>query len=212
MSAFEFFFSFYGLLLGLSVAAIATGLATAIQHRRNLRIGWLTPLLAAFVGLDIASFWDQAWTNFQHLPFSYGMLVVGLIIALVYFVAASLVFPHTIEDGASLDDHFWANKKVVLLLLIVANLLSVLVLLFVNQHRPGGMALMTNYAMTLLIYIALVAPAAFTKGRRVFAVLIGLHCAIYLMIAVFTVSNPTAVIDEKGQINPGLNAATAGRP
>ena len=36
MSAFEFFFSFCGLLLGLSVAAIATGLALAIQSRRTI--------------------------------------------------------------------------------------------------------------------------------------------------------------------------------
>lgn len=206
MSAFEFFFSFYGLLLGLSVAAIATGLATAIQHRRKLRIGWLTPLLAAFVGLDIASFWDQAWTNFQHLPFSYGMLVVGLIIALVYFVAASLVFPHAIEDGGSLDSHFWANKTVVLLLLILANLISVVVLVFINRDRPGGMALTANYAVTLMIYIVLVAPAAFAKGPRLFATLIGLHCAIYLVIAVFSVSNPMAVVDENGRVNPGFNA------
>ncbi|WP_092312379.1 hypothetical protein [Brevundimonas viscosa] len=106
MSAFEFFFSFYGLLLGLSVAVIATGVATAIQHRRKIRIGYLTPMLALFVGLDIASFWDSAWTNFRHLPLSYGLLVAGLGIALVYFIAASLIFPHDFADGQSLDDHF----------------------------------------------------------------------------------------------------------
>ena len=72
MSAFEFFFSFYGLLLGLSVAAIATGVATVIHHRRRVQIGWLTPTLATFVALDIASFWGSAWTNFKEMPFSYG--------------------------------------------------------------------------------------------------------------------------------------------
>ncbi|WP_167309524.1 hypothetical protein [Brevundimonas naejangsanensis] len=56
LNAFEFFFSFYGLVLGLSVAVTATGLATAIQHRKKIQIGWLTPLLALFVCLDIASF------------------------------------------------------------------------------------------------------------------------------------------------------------
>ena len=56
MSALEFVFSFYGLRLGLSVAAIATGVATVIQHRRRVQIGWLTPTLAKFLALDIASF------------------------------------------------------------------------------------------------------------------------------------------------------------
>ena len=46
MSAFEFYFSFYGLALGLSVAVIATGLAAAIQHRKTTRSGRLTPLFA----------------------------------------------------------------------------------------------------------------------------------------------------------------------
>ncbi len=60
MSAFEFFFSFYGLVLGLSVAVIATGVARAFKHRKTVRVGWKTPMLAAFVALDIATFWDAA--------------------------------------------------------------------------------------------------------------------------------------------------------
>ena len=200
MSAFEFFFSFYGLLLGLSVAGIATGVATAIQHRRKIRIGWLTPLLALFVGLDIASFWDAAWVNFQHLSFSYGLLVAGLGIALVYFIAASLVFPHQIEDGDSLDDHFWANKRVVLLLLVAANLLGAAAALAANLGRENGMLLITGYAMNLALYIALIVPAAFARKPRLFAVLIGLHTAIYLVIAVGTALYPDTVVDKQGKV------------
>ncbi|MEJ6788569.1 hypothetical protein BrevBR_03360 [Brevundimonas sp. BR2-1] len=183
MSAFEFFFSFYGLLLGLSVAVIATGLATAIQHRKKIRIGWLTPLLALFVGLDIASFWDSAWVNFRHLPFSYGMLIAGLAIALVYFIAASLVFPHDLDDGQSLDDHFWANKKVVLLLTIAANVIGVAVMAIANIGRDGGVTIINGYLMNLAFYVLLVAPAAFARRSRLFAILIGFHIAVYLVIA-----------------------------
>ncbi|WP_332639910.1 hypothetical protein [Brevundimonas sp.] len=183
MSAFEFFFSFYGLLLGLSVAVIATGLATAIQHRKKIRIGWLTPLLALFVGLDIASFWDSAWVNFRHLPFSYGMLIAGLAIALVYFIAASLVFPHDLDDGQSLDDHFWANKKVVLLLTIAANVIGVAVMAIANIGRDGGVTIINGYLMNLAFYVLLVAPAAFARRARLFAILIGFHIAVYLVIA-----------------------------
>lgn len=190
MSAFEFFFSFYGLLLGLSVAVIATGLATAIQHRRKIRIGWLTPLLALFVGLDIASFWDSAWVNFRHLPFSYGMLIAGLAIALVYFIAASLVFPHDLDDGQSLDDHFWANKKVVLLLTIAANVIGVAVMAIVNIGRDGGVTIINGYLMNLAFYVLLVAPAAFARRSRLFAILIGFHIAVYLVIAGLSAAAP----------------------
>lgn len=200
MSAFEFFFSFYGLLLGLSVAAIATGLATTIQHRKSIRIGWLTPLLAAFVALDIASFWDQAWVNFRHLPFSYGLLVAGLVIAVVYFVAASLVYPHDVKDGVSLDDHFWANKKVVLLLLILANVLSVCLLVAANLHRQGGSGVLASYAVTLGLYIVLIGPAAFARKPPLFAALVGLHVVIYLYFAAMTALHPHANIAEDGVV------------
>lgn len=59
MSAFEFFFSFYGLVLGLSVAVIATGVARAFKHRKTVKIGWKTPMLALFVAFDIATFWTR---------------------------------------------------------------------------------------------------------------------------------------------------------
>ncbi|MDI1279949.1 hypothetical protein [Brevundimonas sp.] len=183
MSAFEFFFSFYGLVLGLSVAVIATGLATSIQHRKTIRIGWLTLLLALFVGLDIATFWDAAWHTFRDAPFSYGMLVIGLVIALVYFIAASLVFPHAITDGQDLDDHFWANKKIVLLLTTAANIMVVAASLSQVTGRPDSMAIVLTYAASLTLYVALIVPAALTRRRRLFAALIGIHVLIYLVIA-----------------------------
>jgi hypothetical protein len=207
VSAFEFFFSFYGLVLGLSVAVIATGLATAIQHRKKIRIGWLTPLLALFVGLDIASFWDSAWVNFRHLPFSYGLLIAGLAIALVYFIAASLVFPHDLDDGQSLDDHFWANKKVVLLLTIVANLLGSAVVLIANLGREGGMVIVWGTLPTLALYAVLVAPAAFAKRPRLFAILTGLHVAIYLLMAVVSPFLPEGLADMAYAEAPAAQAA-----
>ncbi len=183
MSAFEFFFSFYGLVLGLSVAVIATGLASSIQHRKSIRIGWLTLLLAAFVGLDIATFWDAAWHTFRDAPYSYGMLVIGLAIALVYFIAASLVFPHQIADGMSLDEHFWANKKVVLLLTTAANTVMAVVSVLQILDKPTVVIVSANYAAMLLLYFLLIIPAAFTRSRKLFAALVGLHVLIYIAFA-----------------------------
>lgn len=207
VSAFEFFFSFYGLVLGLSVAVIATGLATAIQHRKKIRIGWLTPLLALFVGLDIASFWDSAWVNFRHLPFSYGLLIAGLAIALVYFIAASLVFPHDLDDGQSLDDHFWANKKVVLLLTIVANLLGSAVVLIASLGREGGMVIVWGTLPALALYVVLVAPAAFAKRSRLFAILTGLHVVIYLLMAIVSPFLPESLTGMAYAEAPAAQAA-----
>jgi len=200
MTAFEFFFSFYGLVLGLSVAVIATGAARAFKHRKAIPVGWMTPLLAVFVALDIATFWDAAWTNFRHLPFSYGLLVGGLAVAAVYFIAASLIFPDDSDRPKSLDEHFWANKRAVLGLLILANLLGVAGALAANWTRENGMALMAAYALNIAVYLILIGAAAITRQRWIFGVAISLHTAIYLVIAVLTALNPASVVTDQGDI------------
>lgn len=190
MSAFDFFFSFYGLLLGLSVAVLATGAARAFKHRKSQPVGWLTPLLAVFVALDIATFWDAAWVNFRGLPFSYGLLVGGLIVAVVYFIAAALVFPDESDAPAPLDVHFWANKRTTLCLLIVANTLAAAAQLAVNLTRENGLVVAITYAAFLGVYALLIGVAAWTKRRWLIALAIGLHTLLYLYIAVHSVVSP----------------------
>ena len=190
MSAFEFFFSFYGLVLGLSVAVLATGAARAFKHRKAVKVGWLTPLLAVFVALDIATFWDAAWTNFRELPFSYGLLVGGLIVAVIYFIAASLVFAEAEDEATSLDAHFWSNRSTVLWLLILANLLGGAAQLAVNLTRENGAEIFARYAFYLSLYVVLIGLAAWSKRRAVIAVALGLHTALYLAIALQSVVHP----------------------
>ena len=191
MSAFEFFFSFYGVLLGLSLAAIATGLATAIQHRQKIQIGWLTPLLAVYLCLDIAAFWSTAWDSLQQLPLSYGLLVAGLAIALTYFIACSLVFPHQIVDGDRLDDHFWANKRTVLALMIIASLLGSMLVFIANLEDATTGDQIQSLGIATAIYLLLIVPAALTSSKRLFAATIGLCILLYIANGVASVLVPT---------------------
>ena len=69
MSQFEFIFSLYSLLLGLSLVELLSGLGKTVKARLHVdeeakagyRVGWLTPLLGLFVMLDLLSFWGAAW-------------------------------------------------------------------------------------------------------------------------------------------------------
>jgi hypothetical protein len=113
VSDFEFYFSYYGLLLGLSVAAVIGGLARALNGRGGVRIGALTPLLALFVLLDITSFWLLAWDRRETLEVGWFVLFGGLATAGTYYLAASLVFPSNDGDWLSLEEHYWARKRLV---------------------------------------------------------------------------------------------------
>lgn len=193
MSAFEFFFSFYGLVLGLSVAVIATGVARAFKHRKSMPVGWKTPLLAVFVALDIATFWDAAWTNFSTAPYSYGLLIAGLLVATVYFVATSLIFPEPDDAVQDLDAHFWANKRAIMLLLVLANLMMLVGAVAVNLTKSNGMEVAVSYGFNLIIYLVLVVPAALTRRAWVFALTVGLHIALYLFLAGLSIMNPAVM-------------------
>lgn len=193
MSAFEFFFSFYGLVLGLSVTVIATGIARAFKHRKTVPVGWKTPMLAVFVALDIATFWDAAWTNFSTAPYSYGLLIAGLVVATIYFVATSLIFPEPEDTAPTLDAHFWANKRAVMLLLILANLMMLAGSVWMNLTKSNGMEVAVSYGFNLLIYLVLVIPAALTRRAWLFALTVGLHIALYLYLVGLSLLNPAAM-------------------
>lgn len=127
MSAFEFFFSFYGLLLGLSVAELVGGFSRVLHERQRVRFGWRTPLLALFVAMDVATFWSQAWTIFRGAPFNLALLFVGLIVAATFYIAASVTFPRVTAEGVDqrldLDDHFWAHRRLIFSCILAANLI-----------------------------------------------------------------------------------------
>lgn len=123
MSAFEFFFSFYGLILGLSVAELLGGFARTLNRNPRPRFGLMTPLLAVFAALDVTSFWYQAWIIFRPAPFNLALLMLGLVIAGLFYVSATLVFPRDEDRIEHLDTHFWRNRRTILLLLLTANVI-----------------------------------------------------------------------------------------
>ena len=198
MSAFEFFFSFYGLLLGLSVAELVGGFARVLHERERIRFGWLTPALALFVAIDIATFWNQAWVIFRGAPFNIFLLLVSLSIAATFYVAASVTFPRVSAEGAhervDLDAHFWANKRAVMLLLVLANLLMMSGSIWMSLPKNEGLQIAVTYAFNMSIYLVLVIPAALTRRAWLFAFTMGLHIALYLVLAVVSVVTPAAMM------------------
>lgn len=118
MSDFEFIFALFGLLLGLSLTVVLTGLASAIdlslRRGAKVRIGWLTPMLGMFVILDLLSFWQAAWVARDVVAVSGETLLAVTVFACAYFLAAALVFPRDIERDLDLDEHFFRVRRIVI--------------------------------------------------------------------------------------------------
>ena len=113
MGDFEFLFALFGLLFGLIVAELSLRFADAIDRQDRRPIGILTPMLALLVLTDVTCFWPFIWSVRTSLKVSWHLVFSGLTLAVVYFLAASLVFPRSERDMPSLDTHYWRRKRAV---------------------------------------------------------------------------------------------------
>jgi len=126
MSSFEFAFTLFGLLLGLSLAEVMGGFARVLRARHKIRLGWLTPALGLVLMVDLVTFWSNAWEMQKAIPPTFGALLFGTVIAAVYYLAAALVFPETLDEWPDLDAYFLQHKGQVMLGVLAANLLVLL--------------------------------------------------------------------------------------
>ena len=124
MDAFNFAFSLFAIILGLSLAKVLEGFARALKRRRVVHLGWLTPMLAVFVMLDLTSFWESGWAARRFLTPQYGMLLVGLVMCGLYYVAASIIFPGEFGDRADFDEHYIEHRRQVLGAIIICDLMQ----------------------------------------------------------------------------------------
>lgn len=122
MTDFEFLFALFGLLFGLIVAELSIKFADAIDSSRERPVGILTPALAFLLLIDVTSFWLFIWAVRTVLTVSWPSVFSGVLLAMLYFVAASLVFPRTSRNVAHLDDHYWSRKRVVAAVMLFVNL------------------------------------------------------------------------------------------
>lgn len=203
MSAFEFFFSFYGLLLGLSVAELVGGLARVLQEKERVRFGWLTPLLATFVALDVATFWNQAWVIFRGAPFNHALLIAGLVIAATFYVAASVTFPRVSAEGTDeridLTEHFWRYRRLVFGCIMAANLIVGTLFLTLMSVNDGFAALSTvRLWVGFGVFFIGTATAAFAPWRPV---VVG-ALLVVLAYSVWTVGMSTIGLISRGAWAP----------
>ncbi len=126
MTQFEFVFFLYALVLGLSMVELLSGLGRTMEYKfardaqsMSFSIGWLTPLFAIFVMLDLMSFWMFAWAIRDLLTVNPATLLGVTAFAAAYYLAARLVFPTDPEAFTDLDIHFYRVRRVVLGILII---------------------------------------------------------------------------------------------
>ena len=180
MTNFEFVFSLFGLLLGLALAEVLGGFGSAIQHRRKVRIGWLTPLLGSLVALDVTSFWMVAWSVRDMVPAHYFSLLCGLLIMGLYYLIANITFPNDIGEWPDYDAYYFEHRKWVLGGMVLCNVLAIGTLAGLGAQPFEGAA----NRWSLLVFIPSLAAAMFVPSKRINIVLLLLLVVQYPLVAV----------------------------
>ncbi len=173
MSGFEFFFSLFGLLLGLALAQGLGGLARALKVRHRVRIGWPTALLGLFVSCDVVTFWMYGWAMREVVPISWPALFAGFVVTALYYIAASLVFPDDPEDWSDLTAHFDKHRRTVLGAILVCNIALIAGVAFLAE--PPAFTLKNLVVSWSFFPIAAIGIAA--KDRRVV-----IACLVWLIL------------------------------
>jgi hypothetical protein len=187
MSDFEFIFALFGLLLGLSITEVLAGLARAIEVRllpgATVRIGWLTPLLGAFVLLDLLSFWQAAWVVRGVVLVSGKSLVAITLFASAYYLAARLVFPREADEQPDFDAHFFRIRRVVigmLFALLLSQLAFYASIPTIAPHLLKPLSLGLTAILVLLMAAAMLVRGALW-ARVVMLALVARYLLVYLL-------------------------------
>jgi hypothetical protein len=118
MNDFEYLFSFYALLLGLSVANVASGFGDMWRERHAMPIGVCTPLIGLVVLAGGMNIWVRYWHTQHDVHFSPWWLLSAVGVTVPFIFVSRAMFP-TPSERKSLEEHYMAQRKVLLLALTV---------------------------------------------------------------------------------------------
>jgi hypothetical protein len=185
MDAFNFAFSLFAIILGLSLVEVLTGFARALKRRRVVHLGWLTPLLAIFVMLDLTSFWEFGWGLRRFVNPQYGILLIGLFMCGLYYLAASLVFPSEFGERTDFDDHYMRHRWQVVGAIAICDAIEVTPVLILRASEIPARVWIEN----ALQFSALL-TCILSRNKRANIAALAIMITIYLYTAVMSFVQP----------------------
>jgi hypothetical protein len=123
LDKFSLFFAFYSLILGLAVTEVLRGFGQFLRAHSLHKLGAQTVLLAIYTFFAITATWIDAFVALRSVDLSVESLGAPILTSTAYYLAAVIVFPSRSVDLEHLDDYYLQHKKLVIALLLAAELL-----------------------------------------------------------------------------------------
>ena len=119
MSAFEFYFGFFGLVLGIGVANVGIGFGKLWRVQNAAKVGACLPLLGVWLLSHAVLNWLFAWNALQNVPIDPTSFIIGLFVALPYVVVSTGMFPDDADRHESLDAFYMSHSRLVMIAMMV---------------------------------------------------------------------------------------------
>jgi hypothetical protein len=127
MNAFDYLFTFYGLLLGIAVANVAIGFADMWRDCGKFGVGYCPPLLGTIVMLGGMNVWLTMWHVRQDVGVTAWQMLAATGVAMPYVFISRAMFPGAErESERSLEDHYLKHRVLILLVLVIPPVVSLI--------------------------------------------------------------------------------------
>ncbi|MCL6683533.1 hypothetical protein [Sphingomonas alba] len=185
MSAIEWLLNLFTLLLGFILVEVLSGLMRTLRARlpsgpgvkADIHIGWLTPMLGAYIMLNVLLMWGTLWVYSPMIPVGYDTMTLGLILCSFYYFAASMIFPDKPRDWPDVDAWFWLHRRQVLGCILAANIPVMLPDYLVWKATASEMAV---NSVVVVLQLGSLLLAIFARKHAVVLAALGLLIAIHL--------------------------------
>lgn len=167
-----------GMVIGLGVTRLLSGLARIVQHPAQYRLDAVHLAWVASVLLALVHFWWWQFGLYQIGAWTFGtyLFVIGYAIAL--FLLCALLFPDSMQDYASYEDYFYARRAWFFGLLAATFLLDVVDTFIKGEAHFARFA--REYLVRTPILVGLCLVAARTASRRFHALFVAAMLAYQL--------------------------------
>lgn len=164
-----------GMVIGLGIARLLTGVAGLIQHPDRYKASLLHLLWVASILIELVLFW---WWEFElsritHWSLGAFLFLIGY--AVVLYLLAALLFPDNINEYASYEAFFLKRRRWFFSLFALTFLLDIVDTLIKGTDHFDG--LVRDYLIQVPIGLALCAAACTFTNRRVHIAIVLAHLA-----------------------------------
>jgi hypothetical protein len=153
-----------GMVIGLGVTRLLSGVARIVQHPAQYRLYAVHLAWVASVLLALVHFWWWEFGLYQIESWTFGTYAFIVSYAIVLFLLCALLFPDSMRDYASYEDYFYALRAWFFGLLAATYLLDVVDTLIKGEEHFARFG--PEYLIRTPLFVVLCLVAMKTDDRR----------------------------------------------